>query len=106
MLPGMNFRIFFSDRFFSLRWAALNEVSAEVTAAVGKGALDLPASHAEPAGVPSTPLTIPRWRGSVVIIETSTTPVKPGQNVVATVKRKVFRGSRSKKLGEYVFTAR
>jgi hypothetical protein len=45
----------FSDRFFSQRWAALKEVSAVLAAAVGNGALDLPASHAGPAGVASTP---------------------------------------------------
>ena len=56
MLPGMNFRIYRSlDRFFSQRWAALNEVSAAVAAAVGKGALDCQHHTPSPAGVPSTP---------------------------------------------------
>ena len=36
----MNFEYPLSDRFFSQRWAALNEVSAALAAAVGNGALD------------------------------------------------------------------
>ena len=35
MVPGMNFEISLSDRFFSQRWAALNEISAAVAAAIG-----------------------------------------------------------------------
>jgi len=56
MVPGMNFEISLSDRFVSQRWAALNEVSAAVAAAIGKGALDC-CQHHTPAfmGVPSTP---------------------------------------------------
>src|ERR1700693_4706174 len=49
MVPGMTF-----DFLPVKRWAVLKEVSAAVTAAVGKGALDLPASHAEAAGGVST----------------------------------------------------
>jgi hypothetical protein len=48
-----------SDRFFSQRWAALNEVSAAVAAAIGQGALDC--QHRTPGkqGVPSTPRALP-----------------------------------------------
>ena len=42
----MIFRISLSDRFFSQRWAALNEVSAAVAAAIGKAHWIQPASHA------------------------------------------------------------
>jgi len=45
----MKLRNSLSDR-FSQRRAALNEVPAVLAAAIGKGALDLPASHARQTG--------------------------------------------------------
>jgi hypothetical protein len=39
MVPGMIY-LSLSDRFSVNRWAALNEVSAAVAAAIGTGALD------------------------------------------------------------------
>jgi len=73
----------------------------------------MPASHAGVADVPSTldQLSAMAWIKTIIESphsrrQTILRFVNPLQNVVATVKRKVLRGSRSRKLGAYWFTAR
>jgi hypothetical protein len=68
----------------------------------------MPASHAGVADVSSTLGQLSAMAWINVIIEslhsrrqTILSLVNPLQNVVATVKRKVLRGSRSRKLGAY-----
>ena len=73
----------------------------------------MPASHAGVADVPSTldQLSAMAWINAIIESlhsrrQTILRFVDSLQNVVATVKRKVLRGSRSRKLGAYWFTAR
>ncbi len=68
MVPGMNFEISLSDRFVSQRWAALNEVSAAVAAAIGKGALGCQLRTPIFTGVPSTPsLSLGTWIKDIIV---------------------------------------
>jgi len=65
MVPGMIF-LFALRSLLSQRWAALKEVSAAVAAAIGIGALDLPAfTPAIRTCRPPIGLTI--WRGSITL---------------------------------------
>jgi len=68
-------------------------------AAVGKGALDCQ-RRTPSLRVPSTPLELLDGVDHSYYRDLVQAPSNSRQNVVATVKRKVFRGSRSRKLGE------
>ena len=65
----MNFEISLSDRFVGQRWAALNEVSAAVAAAIGKGALGCQLRTPTFTGVPSTSsLSLGTWIKNIIVI--------------------------------------